>query len=845
VQKSSPEYARRPEHQQAGFVPASYAPTPLSPPAPVSRFERHLAAEMSLALGLGGPKIGQPAAPSEPKAATGTANNLTSVLSGANKAMTQQKALLAEALQGDVQQQALEPGAATTSAAMFLRQSPPKHHTDAVAAFSGLNSSAVFGSAPNGSYLVDLAGNNGKVPRAGQGAPAPAVASARNGSNGSNGSNGFASLSTAVQNAMSVSSPYALGSTSLAASGSPNRHTMATSARMATGAARREQDIMRATAALLGTLPPAAPPPMPFMPGPEYPTGDPFLSGTTRSNDAEDALPPPPPPPPRSGLPRSAAPAIVQDTYAPAPSAASAAAAAATSQIVELSSRYSRTITAAQSSALRSAAASTAGMIVDASGVARSNRAGTVRMQDGQLVPAGGSQGGGSMSLGRAHSLAMEGREQSAYYSALEAMNLEAARMAAIESMASGDYVNPADPLGDAVPVYDEAGNLLYYTSAAGAASAVANAGAQDDMLQLEDGTLVLRQSSMPPEVHPATTKVTSAMDENGELVLTTVVPVTSLRTPSGVIALRQDQVAMLPEPNADAVRSALSEDQLQEFTDMDMLDQSYDDGLLNEAVQVGSPRDPMDMTYDEVDEHDLLEEQPVFYDPQSGLTYVEGEDGQAYVVDPEQFYGENELSAVEGVDDYYDPNYAEIYAPGGPFEAGQAPYFDPSSQMYYDPVTGESFSVPLLDGGETDICGPEPGDPSGVILKGSLVKCGSTNRFWRKRYCVLTDSELIYYTSKKAADEELQSGYRKLTRRGNVQLFTADGRTAMLILGPGTMKKAPTAFAFRIATDNRVFTFCASTSESRMIFVGSVASVIGIDVNDVLALDDNALRYQ
>ena len=55
------------------------------------------------------------------------------------------------------------------------------------------------------------------------------------------------------------------------------------------------------------------------------------------------------------------------------------------------------------------------------------------------------------------------------------------------------------------------------------------------------------------------------------------------------------------------------------------------------------------------------------------------------------------------------------------------------------------------------------------------MLKCGSRNRFWKARYCVLTAAALYYYASRADAEREMRVGFaRALTRKGAVDLAAA-----------------------------------------------------------------------
>ena len=132
------------------------------------------------------------------------------------------------------------------------------------------------------------------------------------------------------------------------------------------------------------------------------------------------------------------------------------------------------------------------------------------------------------------------------------------------------------------------------------------------------------------------------------------------------------------------------------------------------------------------------------------------------------------------------------------------------------------NFNFNMSGGGDAEL--PSTDDPGDVIFKGTLSKCNAAGRFWRARYCVLTNNQLIYYSTRTAAEADMGSFFAAGTRRGSV-----DVTAAHVFLGPGprgARYATPTPFVFRINTGRRTYVFAAADEDALMAWVGALVAV-------------------
>lgn len=135
----------------------------------------------------------------------------------------------------------------------------------------------------------------------------------------------------------------------------------------------------------------------------------------------------------------------------------------------------------------------------------------------------------------------------------------------------------------------------------------------------------------------------------------------------------------------------------------------------------------------------------------------------------------------------------------------------------------------------------PGPEDPPDAVLKGFLAKCGSRDAFWRRRFCVLTTTELRYYGSREDAGREAaaaaRAGPSSTARPLRLHKGAVDLSAANLLVGAGAAKSgAPTRFCFRLDVGRRVFTFAAASEATMLSWIGALARVTHTNLRAVLS---------
>lgn len=135
----------------------------------------------------------------------------------------------------------------------------------------------------------------------------------------------------------------------------------------------------------------------------------------------------------------------------------------------------------------------------------------------------------------------------------------------------------------------------------------------------------------------------------------------------------------------------------------------------------------------------------------------------------------------------------------------------------------------------------PGPEDPADAVLKGFLAKCGSRDAFWRRRFCVLTTTELRYYGSREDAAREAAAAARagpgSTSRPLRLHKGSVDLSAANLLVGAGGAKGgAPTRFCFRLDVGRRVFTFAAASEATMLSWIGALARVTHTNLRAVLS---------
>lgn len=106
------------------------------------------------------------------------------------------------------------------------------------------------------------------------------------------------------------------------------------------------------------------------------------------------------------------------------------------------------------------------------------------------------------------------------------------------------------------------------------------------------------------------------------------------------------------------------------------------------------------------------------------------------------------------------------------------------------------------------------------------LVKSNPKGKYWKRRWCVLTPDELLYFQT------------RASVRLGEPPRGRVDLSAANLLTGPGSLKSPETPFVFRLVSGRRTYYFCAKDATKLADWCGAllVATQGGMYNSDALA---------
>ena len=129
-------------------------------------------------------------------------------------------------------------------------------------------------------------------------------------------------------------------------------------------------------------------------------------------------------------------------------------------------------------------------------------------------------------------------------------------------------------------------------------------------------------------------------------------------------------------------------------------------------------------------------------------------------------------------------------------------------------------------DDNEDDVPTDMTGEQDEVVRAGYLVKSNPKGKYWKRRWCVLTPDELLYFQT------------RASVRLGEPPRGRVDLSAANLLTGPGSLKSPETPFVFRLVSGRRTYYFCAKDATKLADWCGAllVATQGGMYNSDALA---------